>query len=259
MAKTTNYNAFQLVIENRPINYLHVEKLKKAMIDNPNYLKAEPLLCNSKEIGQVRYASADGNHHCIINGTHRFLAVKAVGGVVHYVINDDITLKDVALASSYQKKWVLTDYLHYYCVQGMTEYKKFAGYMARTGFPPSVCQTVLQGGRGKYFSVKFNSGELECSQSMIKANKFADAVTGTDDKVGLIHYLPFALKSSCLQAFWTMFKNKKYDHNRMMSKLEYLSTSVRNCPDRRNFLKELSRVYNYNSRDKVKFFETEED
>ena len=42
MAKTTNYNAFQLIIENRPINYLQVEKLKKAMLDNPEYLKAEP-------------------------------------------------------------------------------------------------------------------------------------------------------------------------------------------------------------------------
>ena len=259
MAKTTNYNAFQLIIENRPINYLQVEKLKKAMLDNPEYLKAEPLLCNSKEISKERYASADGNAIGIINGQHRFLAAKSAGKTIYYTINDDVTLKDVALASSYVKKWTLADYLHYYCVQGMTEYKKFAGYMARTGFPPSVCQTVLQGGRGKYFSVKFNAGELECSQSMIKANKFADAVNGTDDVVGLIHYLPFALKSSCLQAFWTMFKNRKYDHNRMMSKLEYLSTSVRNCPDRRNFLKELSRVYNYNSRDKVKFFETEED
>ena len=42
-----------------------------------------------------------------------------------------------------------------------------------------------------------------------------------------------------------------------MTKVEYMSTTIRDCPDRAGFLQELSRVYNYNSRDKVKFYEME--
>ena len=72
MAKTQNYNAFQLIVENRPINYQHVENLKKQMQDNPSYLKSDPILCNSKEMSNDRYASADGHAIGIIDGQHRF-------------------------------------------------------------------------------------------------------------------------------------------------------------------------------------------
>ena len=257
MAKTQNYNAFQLIVENRPINYQHVENLKKQMQDNPNYLKSDPILCNSKEMSNDRYASADGHAIGIIDGQHRFLAAKAEGKTIYYTINDEISLRDVAVASAYSKKWTLNDYLHYYCVQGLTEYKKFAGYMSRTKFPPSVCQNILQGGRGKYFKTKFETGALECGASTNKAEKFADAVIGTDDKQGLTEFLTFARKAAFLNAFRVLYKNPKYDHSRMMAKVEYMSTTIRDCPDRAGFLKELSRVYNYNSRDKVKFFETE--
>jgi len=251
---TTNYNAFQLILENRPIRPKKLITLEKKMKDKPDLFKSKPILCNSKEISRDRYESCDGTGLGIIDGQHRFTVAQQLGKKIYYVVDDDIHLDDIAEATSETTPWTLSDFLHKYVMQGKTQYKAFSGYLHKSGFPISVCQTLLQGGRWKWHVQTFQQGNLLCSNWEL-ANSFDETINGTDDKVGVIDYLTFAKKSSFLNAFWVMFKNPLYDNNRMMSKLEYAASTVRNCPTKDLFLKELSRLYNYNSRDKVKFFE----
>lgn len=254
-AKTTNYSMFNIILENRPISPKKLIKLKKA-IQEKNLLKQFPILVNSKAVSKARYQSSDGNTLGIIDGQHRFIIAQQLGLPIYYEIDDDIHLDDVARATSVVDKWSLSDHLHKYVAQGKTQYKAFSGYVSRSGFPISMCQLILAGGRGGYQSEQFQNGDLECRNWKL-ANKFEEAVNGTDDKAGVQDYLGFAKKSAFLNALWTMFKNPAFDLNNMMSKLEYSASTVRNCPTRLLFLKELSRLYNYNSRGKIKFFEDE--
>jgi len=257
MAKaTTNYNAFQLILENRPIKPKKLITLKKKMENNPHLFKVKPILCNSKEASKDRYASCDGLGLGIIDGQHRFTVGQQLGRKIYYNVDDNIHLDDVSEATSETTPWSLPDFLHKFCMQGRIQYKAFSGYLSKTGFPISVCQVILQGGRGKYQTIQFQTGDLECKNWKL-ANNFEEAINGTDDKAGVCDYLGFARKSSFLNAFWLMFKNPLFDINRMMNKLEYGASTVRNCPDKPLFLRELSRLYNYNSRDKVKFYEDE--
>jgi len=236
MAKAThNYNAFQLILENRPIKPKKLITLKKKMVNNPHLFKVKPILCNSKEASKDRYESCDGLGLAIIDGQHRFTVGQQLGRKIYYIVDDNIHLDDVAEATSETTPWSLSDFLHKYCMQGRTEYKAFSGYLSKTGFPISVCQVILQGARGRYQTIQFQIGDLECKNWKM-ANAFEEAINGTD---------------------WCMFKNPLFDLNRMMNKLEYSAANVRNCPTQPLFLKELSRLYNYNSRSKVKFYEEE--
>ena len=246
------YGAFTLITENRPVNWKRVDWLRKQLKKN-DMLKQYDILCNSKETSMKRYSSCDGTGMGIIDGQHRFLAAKLENLTVYYTIDDSVTLDDVSKASAFQRPWILTDHLHKYKNRGHVEYKKFAGYMSRTGFPVSVCSIILCGGRGSYFKTAFEQGEMKCVKSWAKAESLADALLGTDTKKGVISYLKYARNARFVEAFWVMFKHKEYDHSRMMAKLEYLASTMQKCPDKAGFLKELSRVYNYNTRNKVRF------
>ena len=75
------------------------------------------------------------------------------------------------------------------------------------------------------------------------------------EKAGIYDYLKFAKKSAFLHAYWIMYKHPEYEHSRFMKKLDYLARTIVNCPNWRLFLKELQKMYNHNSRDKVRFLE----
>ena len=253
---TKNYNIFTLISENRPIDWKRVDWLRKQLKNN-NMLQQYDILCNSKEKSMERYASCDGFGMGIIDGQHRFLSAKLENKTVYYTVDDSVTLDDVSKASAFQRPWTLKDHLHKYKTKGLQEYKKFAGYMSRSHFPISVCSIILCGGRGAYYKTAFEQGEMRCSQDWSKAEAFAEIINGTDTKKGVIFYLKYALNSRFVEAFWTLFKHKEYDHPRMMAKLEYLASTMQKCPDKPGFLRELSRVYNYNTRSKVRFYDEE--
>ena len=252
--KTTNYNNFQLVLENRPIKPTKLISLEKKMKDKPFIFKTKPILCNSKEVSKERYASCDGTGLGIIDGQHRFTVGQQLGRPIYYIVDDYIHLNDIAEATSETTPWTLSDFLHMYCVQGKTHYKAFSGYVNRSGFPVTMCQMILQGGKWRYEKLQFTTGNLECN-NWDRANAFEEAINGTDEKAGIYDYLKFAKKSAFLHAYWIMYKHPEYEHSRFMKKLDYLARTIVNCPNWRLFLKELQKMYNHNSRDKVRFLE----
>ena len=243
--ETTNYNQFQLIESNRPVDWRKVSRMREE-VKRKNLASAYMIIVNSKDKGKRRYKT-DGKKFPIVDGQHRFLSLEAEGKKIYFIVNDDITLDDIPRAASMQNSWKITDYLHHYSQRGYSEYKAFSGYMVRNGFPPSVAMTVLLGDRGSWASTALKNGEMKVTTNWDTANKYSDAV----HELGA--YIKFNKHARFLEAFWIMFTNKEYSHKRMMAKVEYLSSYIKRSPDRNTYLESLEYVYNYNSRDKVRF------
>lgn len=96
--KTENYELFSFRKENREVNYNKVASLKSKLIDDKRQII--PIICNSNME--------------IIDGQHRFQALKELGWPIMYYIDDAITGADLITINNTQKNWGMLDYIHYY-------------------------------------------------------------------------------------------------------------------------------------------------
>ena len=118
--------------------------------------------------------------------------------------------------------------------------------MASNEFPPSTTLIVLCGDRGSHITNMFKSGKMEITTSWEFANKFAKAV----EDFGV--FINFNKQARFIEALHVCFEHPKYDHERMMTKVEYLSNKLKRRPDVKSHLEQLDYVYNYNSMKRLK-------
>lgn len=105
---TNNYEIFKIIKENREINYNKVMNLKSRLIEDKRQII--PIICNSNME--------------IIDGQHRFQALKELEWEVMYYIDDKVKTKDLITINNTQKKWSLNDYIHFYASSGNSYYEK---------------------------------------------------------------------------------------------------------------------------------------
>lgn len=243
--ETTDFSKFELIEGNRPINWKKVQRMREA-IRRKNLSSSYIILCNSKAASKRRYG-ASGIRYGVVDGQHRFLSLQLENKRMFYQVNDAATLDDIPLAATMQDSWKLTDYLHHYCVKGLSEYKAFNGYMIRNNFPPSSTLQILCGDRGSYARTRFITGEMEITSNWDFANRFADSIK----QIGKL--IKFSHQARFIEAFLMMFKNDDYDHSRMMARMEYMAGTMQRQHDTVHHLEQLEYVYNYKSRDKIDF------
>ena len=249
--KTNNYDNFELIntenghnISNRPINWNRVSHLREEL-KSKNLTSAFMIKVNSKKASKKRY-NASGKKYCIVDGQHRFLACKLEELPFHYLVNDTLHLKDVPKAASVSKGWSLRDFLHTYVSEGKNDYIAFEGYMRTNNFAPSLTLVILCGSRSRHSTKSFINGELQITRDWEFSNAFANAISDFGDYINFNRHARFA------EALLIAFQNDKYDHQRMMTKVEYLSGKMKRCADTKMHLEQLEEIYNYNSRDKVR-------
>ncbi len=104
-----NYSKFTYLIENRPINKSHVEKLVES-IRKDNRMDFHPVIVN--------------DDFQIFDGQHRFEACKRLEIPVTYVINNKPT-DDSIIDDQICLLWTTQDWIHHYSVKKYPEYIKW--------------------------------------------------------------------------------------------------------------------------------------
>ena len=105
--KTQNYELFSFKKENREVSYNKVASLKSKLIDDGRQII--PIICNSKME--------------IIDGQHRFQALKELNWPIMYYVDDAVTGADLITINNTQKNWGMLDYIHYYASLGNVTFK----------------------------------------------------------------------------------------------------------------------------------------
>ena len=246
MVKSTiNFDDFSLIASNRPVDWRKIAKLRKE-IKRKNLTKEYPVNVNSRVASQKRYG-LDGTKKGIVDGQHRYISCKLDKVPMYYQVVDTLTLNDIPRAAAVQSSWKMKDYIHHHATQGKQQYLLFKSYMDRNNFAPSSTLSILCGDRSKYTVEKLKSGELKISRDWTIANKFAESI----EELG--EYFTFNKQARFLEAYMICFQNKEFDHSKMITKLEYLSSRMRRMTDTYNHLEQLENVYNFNTKNgKVK-------
>lgn len=236
---TTNFDDFSLIAANRPVDWGKIAVLRKEL-RRKNLTREYPVNVNSRAASKERYG-LDGTKG-VVDGQHRYISCKLESVPMYYQVVDTLTLDDIPRAAAVQSSWKMKDYIHHHATKGIKQYMLFSSYMERNNFAPSSTLTILCGDRSKYTVSKLKTGELNITTDWTVANAFADAIK----ELGA--YISFNRQARFLEAYMICWNNKEFNHERMVTKLEYLSSKVKKMTDTYSHLEQLESIYNYNTK-----------
>lgn len=238
---TTDYNIFNHVYGNRNINKLHVKRLSESFKEK--YL-VSPIIVNEK--------------YQIIDGQHRFLAAKELGLPIRYLMVNGYGLREVQILNVNSKNWLKRDYLNAYCDLGYDAYLKMKTFML--DFPDFgilgaeiLLTKNTKGANNTEFEMfegkkrgrdSFQEGNLVI-RDLDLAYAWAKRIMQIKPFFAYYNHVPF------IAAMIMLFKNKNYDHNLMMHKIDKHNHLLKHQKDQVEYVKHLEEIYNYRNQTKV--------
>lgn len=227
VSSTTDYDRFVIDPRNRPISIRHLEELKQA-VSTKNFLREFPIVVNREYI--------------VLDGQHRLAVARVLGVPIYYIVSHSATIEDVGPTTASVKKWVFEDYLHYWCEMGKPDYIEVREFCARHPFI-SLRQAI---------DLCFAGSKSDSSSSFNLGNYTVNRLAFAEKVAGYVYdfsrYCKFFSNSTFQKAIANLTDNKRYNHKRMMIKMNYLSTRLVKCASPSEYVKVLNEIYNHRMR-----------
>ena len=222
---TRDYDAFSFLKGNRPVDEKHVRKLVESM--KQEYLQ-RPIDVNE--------------NFEIIDGQHRFTAIKELGLPLFYIVRKGWSMKQVQVANSNNKGWTVADVIDSQCELGNIEYKrikKFSEkYKISHQFSYSLLNPAIDGTRIK--KGLFEVGDIEIADKTAKYIKHISKIVNFN-----------CFRRPFVHAFRKLAENKNFDFDIFVKKLEYQSDRLKPCIDVKSQIELIEEIYNYRNQNKV--------
>jgi hypothetical protein len=226
---TTDYSLFSHINGNREVSQLHLERLRKSMSDN--YLFTV-IFVNEK--------------HQIIDGQHRFEAIKSLGLPLNYVILEGKGLQEVQTFNLFQKKWTTDDYLHGYLELGKSEYAIYKSFKDRYGFGHNETMAMLAGmsanGGGQY--QHFINGTFRVTH-LEEATRHAERIWMFNGIYSGYQRRTFVF------AMLYLFNKPNFEFIDFYNKIKAQPSLLTHCNDAKQYVHLIEEIYNYRRREKV--------
>lgn len=226
ICSTSDYRMFRLDRHNRPIVPEHVDNLVES-IKRKNLLHLFPIIVDM--------------NFTIIDGQHRAEAARALGVPVYYVVSRQITIADVPSTTSVNKKWEAKEYLHFFCVQGKSNYLAVRELWAKYSFLHlNQIMQLCYSGDVKQIYPSWRDGTYKAN-----AIPFCIKVAEAAASFKRWEHIDFYAHKSFVGALANLVANKNYSHERLMQKMEYLSRRLVKCADTQSYIACINDIYNY--------------
>jgi hypothetical protein len=239
---TKDYDQFVMMEDNRSIHQQHVRDLIETIEAHPDGLRREPILVNEKME--------------IIDGQHRLKAVEALGYPAYYQIERGLSVDDAVRMNVYRRNWTPLDFAYSYAGRGNENYQRYLSvHHQHEDLQHETLVNYLRNGDTKRSYVEFRNGQFIVLDDDDRVNERIDRYLQI---VALLPNPRHGKTSTFARAYLSVMKHKTYDHERMVSKMEYAASKYLNTP----FLvvedasRALESVYNENARanDRVRLF-----
>ena len=226
---SNDYSTFKTMDGNRNLNKLHLRRLKESIKDN--YL--------------FTVITVNENHE-IIDGQHRFAAIKELGLPIRYVVCEGYGLNEIQIFNRNSKNWNSDDYLTGYCNLGNREYQKYKEFKDRYGFGHNETMSMLTGynsGSGKVIE-KFRRGKFRIThlrEARAKADKillFKDLYKGYK-------------RRAFVYALLELMDKEQFEFTEFLQKVKIQPSAMTDCKDREQYISLIEEIYNYKRRMKV--------
>lgn len=222
--QTNDYDIFQHIDGNRNVNKLHLKRLKESI--DEEYIPV-PIVVNNK--------------YQIIDGQHRFEAVKELKKPVHFIKVKGLGLEQVQRLNKHSKDWNADDFLDGYCRMEKEDYLRYREFKKHYGFghnETNALLTNLTRASGSNI-VAFRNGTFQIRDYEL-AEKNAE-------KIYLCrpYYEDGYKRRSFVYAMLTLFENEDYSHSEFLNKLSYQAVKLQDCTDVKGYLTLIEEIYNF--------------
>lgn len=233
------YEKFIRLIGNRILSRVQINKIKQSIMTN-GWLY-DPILCNEK--------------FEIIDGQHRYEALKELGMPIQYIIVKGIAAKECQALNAAQKNWTSKDFIYFYAENKIESYIYLKDLMER--FPKISVNTINYAllNIGNVSSAQLKSGVYECTKEQyleaIKALGYLNTLVEYTAKVyGRVDYLNTAL-------IFIYKHEPKCDLERLKTKIVKYHAQIDPPADIRSALKTLENLYNKQCRSDLMNFQND--
>lgn len=226
--QTTDYALFKDVSSNRDVDQRHVRNLAAA-IQRKDLLHVNPILVNKRME--------------VLDGQHRLAAARLLQKAVFYIVDEAIDHSDIARLNTNKKNWQLMDYINYYTVKGVKQYKELARLINEfPNFPPSFIIAAI-GDDGSRQRIAVMNGLLDTS-NIAGAKEVFSCIK--DFEAHFTH----TYNSRFLEALLFLYNTGSYNHEVMVNKLQRYPGCLVACANKKQYIKLLQEVYNKGTHEK---------
>lgn len=227
--QTEDYSSFKRISGNRTINKAQVSKLFASLGDNPELASAAPIIVNDKKE--------------IIDGQHRFEALKKLGLPIYYFEVDGLSLKDVQVLNSATKTWSPLDYAKSFSELGYKDYDTYLEFRKKYKLNHHILLSYLSNGASNFANTNtiqtFRSGRFK-APNVDKSHRLCKELVEMQAfyKRGDSRAFAFAFKA--------IASNPVYDHQRMLQKMVICSAKIlKDSPYAEDYVRQLEKIYNH--------------
>ena len=243
---TKDYDLFVFTKKNRAIMPSHVRNVGKH-IDRKNLSAESPIIVKPLN---PKYADEKHIHgkHIILEGQHRFMALKDRNEWIVYQVSENFEIEDIPHYNTSRRDWGFDQFMNHWCLNDINAYKIYAGFKKRSGWAHSNLLLMLMNNTSGALKA-FKDGKFEVRMQISEANDLIDRVNDFGE------YLEFYKTRAFIKACTVMFRAEGYNHKKMLSKLEYLSTRILKSVYWDDYVKQLETVFNYKSQGRtIRFY-----
>jgi hypothetical protein len=234
---TDNYSAFSRIDGNRNLKTGHISKLQQSISADPYLAEINPILVNDKME--------------IIDGQHRFEAIKRLQLPVHYIKLADVDLSHVQKLNANTRVWSNLDYARSYTELGNANYAKVLTYHQNYKMFGIDYVISLLGGQytGSAVTQSFKDGKF-----IVKDEKNTKTILNYLVDIG--EFFPDYKLTTFCRAFRKIYRTGKYNHKRFLMKLKKHADKIRPFHTVEDAQREIERIYNMNVAEtqRVRFF-----
>ena len=177
----------------------------------------------------------------IIDGQHRFRALKKLGAPVPFIIKEGYAKEETQILNHNSKNWDINDALHTYCDDQLEDYLMFKNFRDTYKFGNRECMNLLLGSKRGCYDKIFKEGEF-------KIKDYPGAVEKAIKITQIAPYFKHYYRRTFLTAMLVCFDNSDYNHKQFLRKLEYQSTKLVKCVSEAAYLDLIENIYDYNNR-----------
>lgn len=229
--KSQDYSCFKRIKGNRGINKAQVAKLRASFGENPNLASAVPILVNDKME--------------IVDGQHRYTALKELGLPVYYMVKTDLDLSQVQILNSATKTWTPLDYAKSFSELGKKHYDLYMEFRDKYHLSHNILLSYLgnigddmRGGDNT--TATFRKGQFKVA-NVEKSHELCKRL------IDIQKYHKRGDTRAFAVAFKIATQSAHYDHKRMMKQAAAYPQLFKDSPYAEDYMRQLEKIYNYHA------------
>jgi len=221
---TKDCDKFYFLEYNRDIDWKHVADIKASMKEKYLHTVIEV----TKDLG-------------IIDGQHRFIAIRELNLPLKYHINNDFEMQDMMKLNQLQRNWGNKDYLKAYSYK--KNYKLYIEFVENYKIEHSGALSLLTNGSKAH--PMFKKGELQIPD-------YAYSCKLAEEFIAIMKVAPITYnKASFLRAYKQCRNNPEFKFEVFMEKLLKNPDALRPQVNAKGVVENIENIYNYRSKNPI--------